>query len=221
LRWAAVQSAVPNVKRIAKVTFEPRHFQSPDMDHLKTFSFEVFIEGFPTDDVVTGERGKKGEGSWLLSHTSVESQDILPLELTPEADTPDLQGQLWGEEFPGQLWLYQGSAYFSNDRQGLEAEDVRALLNVEANKRRLTLEKAHALQTMSDSYDKPRRRESIPQTVRVEVWQRDRGRCVECDSQEKLEFDHIIPVAMGGGNTSRNLQLLCETCNRRKGASLG
>ena len=84
-----------------------------------------------------------------------------------------------------------------------------------------SIKKAHALQAVTDNNDKPKRRESIPQVVRVEVWQRDRGRCVECDEQEKLEFDHIIPVAMGGGNTSRNLQLLCETCNRRKGASLG
>jgi hypothetical protein len=212
---------MPTVKRIADVTFEPRNFQAPGLEHLKTFSFEINIEGFPSNYAGTSERVKGASGTWLLSRTSFESQDSVPLELTPESDTADLQGQSWGEEFPGQLWLYKGWAYFSDDREGLEAEDVRALLNVEANKRRLTLEKAHALQAMSDSYDKPRRRETISQAVRVEVWQRDRGRCVECDSQERLEFDHIIPVAMGGGNTSRNLQLLCETCNRRKGASLG
>jgi 5-methylcytosine-specific restriction endonuclease McrA len=48
------------------------------------------------------------------------------------------------------------------------------------------------------------------------VWRRDQGRCVKCGSQEGLEFDHIIPVSRGGSNTARNLQLLCENCNRSK-----
>jgi 5-methylcytosine-specific restriction endonuclease McrA len=65
------------------------------------------------------------------------------------------------------------------------------------------------------------RRDAIPRGVRHAVWVRDGGKCVECGSAEKLEFDHIIPVSMGGANTERNLQLLCEGCNRRKGKSLG
>ena len=53
------------------------------------------------------------------------------------------------------------------------------------------------------------------------VWQRDGGRCVECASKEKLEYDHIIPFSEGGSNTDRNLQLLCEPCNRSKGSKIG
>jgi len=64
----------------------------------------------------------------------------------------------------------------------------------------------------------PRRpeRQPISKAVQREVWRRDGGRCVECGSQENLEFDHIIPLSKGGGNTARNIQLLCQTCNRRK-----
>jgi hypothetical protein len=58
------------------------------------------------------------------------------------------------------------------------------------------------------------RRDAIPEAVRMFVWQRDEGKCVKCGSREKLEFDHIIPVADGGSNTERNVQLLCGACNR-------
>lgn len=232
------------IKRIQKVKFEPVENDGvvhtvpmaanlkaifgdeiPDFTTWGTASdvnltLGLTIEGFPTKDVASDRRVQNGSGVWQISKATFESQKVMPIELTAEVHTADLKCD-YGDEPDGQLWLYQGWAYSSTDPHGLEPEDVRALLNVEDNKRRLTLEKAHALQAMSDNYDRPKRRESIPQAVRVEVWQRDGGRCVECNGQEKLEFDHIIPIAMGGGNTPRNLQLLCETCNRRKGASLG
>jgi 5-methylcytosine-specific restriction endonuclease McrA len=63
-------------------------------------------------------------------------------------------------------------------------------------------------------------REAIPERVRHEVWRRDQGRFVECGSRERLEYDHIIAVANGGSNTARNIELRCETCNRRKGARI-
>jgi Holliday junction DNA helicase RuvB len=59
-------------------------------------------------------------------------------------------------------------------------------------------------------------RQPIPSEVRREVWRRDQGMCTKCSSRENLEYDHIIPIARGGGNTARNIELLCETCNRSK-----
>lgn len=61
----------------------------------------------------------------------------------------------------------------------------------------------------------------ISQQVKDLVWRRDAGRCVECGSQENLEFDHIIPFSKGGASTYRNVQLLCQTCNRRKSNAIG
>jgi len=63
-------------------------------------------------------------------------------------------------------------------------------------------------------------RTPIAEAVRLFVWQRDGGKCVKCGSQESLEFDHIIPVSKGGSSTERNIQLLCEPCNRAKGAMI-
>jgi HNH endonuclease len=63
-------------------------------------------------------------------------------------------------------------------------------------------------------------REPIPESVRLFVWQRDKGQCVKCGSRERLEFDHVIPIVAGGSNTERNIQLLCEPCNRSKGSTI-
>jgi hypothetical protein len=45
------------------------------------------------------------------------------------------------------------------------------------------------------------------------VFERDGGRCVECRSNFDLQYDHILPVALGGATTIENLKLLCEDCN--------
>ncbi|MFI6777232.1 TerD family protein [Nocardia sp. NPDC050412] len=61
---------------------------------------------------------------------------------------------------------------------------------------------------------------SIPQEVKAEVWQRDGGKCVECGDGHYLEFDHIIPLSRGGATSATNLQILCRSCNRAKGARI-
>jgi hypothetical protein len=62
------------------------------------------------------------------------------------------------------------------------------------------------------------RTRAIPQDVKIEVAARDGGRCRQCGSNKELHFDHVIPWSKGGANTADNIQLLCGTCNRRKGA---
>jgi Holliday junction DNA helicase RuvB len=59
-------------------------------------------------------------------------------------------------------------------------------------------------------------RYTIPFEVRIKVWRRDNGKCVKCGSRQNLEFDHIIPVSNGGSHSARNIELLCENCNRFK-----
>lgn len=53
------------------------------------------------------------------------------------------------------------------------------------------------------------------------LYQKQRGRCALCPARlvpGNKEVDHIRPVIRGGSNYRRNLQLLCLTCNRQKGA---
>ena len=74
---------------------------------------------------------------------------------------------------------------------------------------------------VTEGNQKKKRSRRISQDVKDKVWRRDEGKCVECSSNENLEFDHIIPHSKGGANTYRNIQLLCEKCNRSKSAKIG
>jgi 5-methylcytosine-specific restriction endonuclease McrA len=57
--------------------------------------------------------------------------------------------------------------------------------------------------------------------VKVAVWKRDRGQCVQCDSTDNLHFDHDIPFARGGASIrEENIQLLCARHNLEKGAKI-
>jgi 5-methylcytosine-specific restriction endonuclease McrA len=47
------------------------------------------------------------------------------------------------------------------------------------------------------------------------------GKCAICKKALKrvgFHLDHIIPIARGGGNTDRNIQLTCPKCNQKKGS---
>jgi HNH endonuclease len=61
------------------------------------------------------------------------------------------------------------------------------------------------------------RRRVIPTHVKVQVWQRDRGRCVVCGRSDELHFDHVLPFSKGGTSiTAENVQLLCARHNLAK-----
>lgn len=57
----------------------------------------------------------------------------------------------------------------------------------------------------------------IPSSVKLEVWRRDKGKCVKCGSMDNLHFDHIIPYSLGGSSlVAENIQLLCARHNIKK-----
>ena len=63
----------------------------------------------------------------------------------------------------------------------------------------------------------PQRRRIIPTRIKIAVWQRDGGKCVECGAIDELHFDHDLPWAKGGTSiTEANVQLLCARHNLQK-----
>jgi hypothetical protein len=135
-------------------------------------------------------------------------------------------GHDWWEDRPegGVVYVYQKALwhltkkhcdlnYYTKDHQKL-------LVMQEADKERKDFERLKRLYKPTKAKETTTKRKPIPERVRISVWRRDEGKCVQCGSNELLEYDHIIPVSKGGSNTVRNIQLLCETCNRKKSDSI-
>ncbi len=117
-----------------------------------------------------------------------------------------------------QFFLFRDSIYAAT---GPYTESECMLLVAELADKERTL-----FEALSQKQDSPEVREAlsdrkrIPEKVRIAVWRRDQGQCARCSSRLNLEYDHIIPVAEGGSNTVRNIELLCEKCNRSKGKKI-
>jgi len=109
------------------------------------------------------------------------------------------------------LWLYQKSIYRAPP--DLDPEEILLLIKEQKLEDTRKLEQ---IKKAVEVWDEAWRRKSIPGEVQMFVWRRDKGKCVKCGSQENLGFDHVIPESKGGANTARNIQLLCEACNRSK-----
>ncbi|MFC5848224.1 TerD family protein [Deinococcus petrolearius] len=111
------------------------------------------------------------------------------------------------EEMPGgvnlELGVKKGSGYYHQTPRPLV---LAATLDA--------LARAHKRLKLLPQTERASR--SIPQQVKLEVWQRDAGKCVQCGDGNYLEYDHVIPHSLGGASTANNLQLLCRRCNLTK-----
>lgn len=60
----------------------------------------------------------------------------------------------------------------------------------------------------------------VPAAIKKEVMERAQYRCEYCGKAEDLSIDHkLIPYSEGGSSRdANNLQVLCRSCNSRKGA---
>jgi len=50
----------------------------------------------------------------------------------------------------------------------------------------------------------------IPSAIKIQVWRRDKGKCVLCGSQKNLHLDHALPFSDGGTSfLAESIRLLC------------
>jgi len=117
-------------------------------------------------------------------------------------------------------WWFEDAFYWES--AGYAGRDVLALIRDRERKATQRLDRAHMLLNVEEGREQrpPGQRQPIPREIRRAVFERDGGQCVGCGSNFDLQYDHVIPVALGGATTVANLQLLCGNCNREKSADL-
>ena len=133
----------------------------------------------------------------------------------------------FAENFGGQVKTLNQFSEVISPEEDDELDKIKNILSEQLNPpqireahRRADEEIKNLIASQRDSSEDGNDRKPIPTEVRREVWRRDGGVCVKCGSRVNLEYDHIVPVSKGGSNTARNIELLCEACNRSKSASI-
>ena len=117
-----------------------------------------------------------------------------------------------------QWWWYQGRFYWEDE--GLAAGDVEALVFERSRRKSRQLDNARSSLAQGTVESNITPREGLSREGKLRIWDKYRGRCANCGSTKLLQFDHIVPLAMGGSNSEQNFQLLCDRCNQEKGGGL-
>jgi hypothetical protein len=188
-----------------------------------------FKQRLPVDGslIVRSAYGGFGDGFARRNYAYVcllhAQEAISSIQRALSQESPFLFDVKWEGRFGKHTDLFLFGPYLwmaSPEERAAEPEHFRLLFLEAVDKDRIRIERLKNKFSGLAGSKLERSREPIPESVRIFVWRRDEGKCVRCGSNERLEFDHIIPLAEGGSNTERNLQLLCEACNRVKGTNI-
>jgi len=180
------------------------------------------------------ENVSKKKGSWGHEHFSAKENlkyaesdynDFVRIYNEIKNSTVKNKSEInqYASETEEKYFLFNDELYYCDTRKEpyrYTQEQLELLLKESIYKENAKFEKLKKQINIFEKYtnetENIRKREPISEDVRFEVWRRDSGKCVLCGSNENLEFDHIIPFSKGGSSTARNIQLLCENCNRKK-----
>jgi hypothetical protein len=110
------------------------------------------------------------------------------------------------------IWVYNGTFELIDSWiENLNNRDVFKFKLIVTNE---TIDQKRIYKNKLNKLDHNR---MIPTSVKLEVWKRDKGRCVQCGSSDNLHFDHILPFSKGGTSLKAdNIQLLCARHNLQK-----
>lgn len=153
----------------------------------------------------------------LLTHTKLwDESESRPVHLQRAEFSADVWPSLFGHS--SKVWFFKNSTYEVSGKYN-DSEQSLLVQEFEDRARRKFERLTHKF-SLAESTDPKALRPRIPEEVRIAVWRRDGGCCARCGSRERLEYDHIIALTRGGSNTTRNIELLCEACNRSKGSEI-
>jgi len=120
------------------------------------------------------------------------------------------------EKIKDGIWVYNG--VFELVDAWIEESDNRNVFKFKLQITDKTVDQKEKRKTELTDLDHNR---IIPTSVKLEVWKRDKGRCVQCGRTDNLHFDHILPYSKGGTSLkAENIQLLCARHNFQKRDSI-
>ncbi len=102
-------------------------------------------------------------------------------------------------------------------REKLENEEKLAMIE----KERAATKEAEAQQAAAIKREKKKAKTKMRREahkLRGNVLDKYADGCEHCKSKQRLTWDHITPIELGGTNTKKNIQVLCQSCNSSKGA---
>ena len=134
-------------------------------------------------------------GKGRLSQKLAIDYDVNPDQYEEQKSNPIFLEEISGETYS--FYLFHNKVIKVEEAWGVDDDELLIRIKHFVLKQEKDFYKAtkevEAYERMSEAQDA--KREKISESVKLFVWQRDEGKCVKCGSNQKLEFDHIIPFA--------------------------
>lgn len=116
------------------------------------------------------------------------------------------EGRAWWW-YLNRSWWVNGSVRRSKVAEAVLRRDLQQMLAADA----LTRARTAILGETEGEEALP-----VPDALHLSVWSRHRGRCVDCGSGERVNFDRILATSGRRTATPLNFELRCQACRDRR-----